>query len=366
MYIHCQILFILICFSFTSLSQDSTKVDNNSPKSIFTIGLTGYYGTIFAHSESVQNTKGANPVGLSIETTWKLIGEKTWQQCNCTPRMGFYLSLWNYDVKLLGKSVILSYFLEPNFSLTRFLQLNFRAATGLAYLTNPYHPENNPTNLSYSLPLSGYLSLGLSLGVQVNHNWGLILGGHYKHISNGGIKDPNKGINWPVLSLGVEFTPNPVTVPKREKSGYVKRKTPVYTAFLIWGNKNVEVGDKARYFIWSAILQAGKQVGKLNALTLGLETYYDLAAKEKMRRDNISKSPFGVALLTGHEFLLGKFTFSQQLGWYLYQDTPYHPFFYHRWGVNYNFYKRLLLGFNMKAHYQVADFLDIRLGYRFN
>ena len=93
--------------------------------------------------------------------------------------------------------------------------------------------------------------------------------------------------------------------------------------------------------------------------------------KENIIRDDSSSNTL-VGLLIGHQFLLNRFTFSQELGFYVYKqtevyNTTYRDLFYtvyHRWGLTYNIKKRWYLGINLLAHRQVADFIDGRLIYR--
>lgn len=355
------VFIFLILYSFNTLAfkTDSTQ------RTVFSLGIQTHYGSIFAHSRDVQNTDGANPVGISLISTWKFIDKKTWQNCRCAPRLGFYLSYYDYDVKLLDKGIIGSYFLEPNFKITKRLTFNFRGSFGLAYLTNPYHPTRNPTNQSYSLPLNAFIGLGVGLNYRISNHIAISAFSEYKHISNGGLQDPNKGINWPVASLGIEYIfnyrDNYIPYSTLEKT---KNKTRIDFAFYI-GNKTLKIGEKGRYFVLGAYSLISKPISTINALTLGLDFYYDFATKELLERQNSKKDPFGLSILTGHEFLLGKFIFSQHIGWYIYQDTPFYPFFFHRWGVSYRFVPNLNLGFDLKAHYQVADYVNAKIIYHF-
>ncbi|MDB5192331.1 MAG: hypothetical protein JWQ96_1894 [Segetibacter sp.] len=58
--------------------------------------------------------------------------------------------------------------------------------------------------------------------------------------------------------------------------------------------------------------------------------FYDKSLKQKLQVDSIQGSAYRAGLLGGHEFLLGRFFFSQQLGVYLYKLNPYFDRLYHR------------------------------------
>ncbi len=69
--------------------------------------------------------------------------------------------------------------------------------------------------------------------------------------------------------------------------------------------------------------------------------------------------------MAGHEFFLGKFLFSQRLGYYVFDQTPYYDNLFHRWGLHYRLNKQVGFGFNLLAHRQVAEFIDFRISYSF-
>jgi hypothetical protein len=340
-----------------------TKID--TADAIFSIGISAHHGFIFAHSRDVQNTRGANPSGVTLSAIWKLIGTKTWQKCACMPRMGVYVSFYDYDVQLLGQGYIASYFLEPDFKITKKLYANIRGSFGAAYLTNPYHAIDNPTNQSYSTPINLYGTASAGVRYQFTSHFGINVMGEYKHISNGGIKNPNKGINWPVLSVGIEYTLKPQNIPDHPTIENANSKKLRWSIFAFSGSKNIEVNDPRRYFIWGITGYLSKPFGRIHAFNFGLEALENFANKERLKRSDMNDRSQAVSLLVGHEFLLGKFTFIQQLGCYLYDPTPFYPIVYHRWGFNFYPTKHLVLGINLKAHYQVADFFDLRVGAAF-
>ncbi len=367
------VLILIFIFSKNKIYAQHDSLKNEKPiteipklrNHIFSIGTQLHYGSIFAHSESVENTAGSNPFALQIDATWQKISQKTWENCNCYPKIGFLFNYTNYDNAVLGQSIKLAYFLEPSFNITKHFQLALRGTMGVAFLSNPYNDISNPNNQSYSLPVSAYLAVGGGTNIKISSKWALGVFAHYQHISNGGMKEPNKGINWLTTSLNIIYTPNPTEIPQRARKLFDK-KQPIRTEIQFFGtNRPAIIGDKDRKFMFGILGQFSKQVSKLSALTWGLEAYYDGAMAQKMKIENVNGDGWRVGTMAGHQFLLGKFTFSQQIGVYLYQNNPYFSTWYHRWGVMYYPKQRFGVGFMLKAHQQVANFLDIRVGYKF-
>jgi hypothetical protein len=325
------------------------------------------HGFIFAHSPDVQNTKGARPTGIELSVAWQKNNPSTWDLCNCFPQTGFVFSYYDYNSKILGKSITATYFLEPMYRLGRNTFFSFKAVAGLIYLTNPFDSIHNPTNQSYSTNISGYLSVGAGLWLRLNDHWRLNAGIRYQHSSNGGLKQPNKGINFPTAGIAVSYQPKPMhyNTGARSREKFWKDDPLRWDAGLFgMGLKAMDKnGNNRRRLMLGISAQASKQVGRINALTLGIEAFKDNAVRTRLERDSIDASAIRAGFLAGHEFLLGKFLFSQRIGVYIFDESPYYDRIYHRWGIHYRINKHWGMGLHLLAHRHVADFVDARVTY---
>ena len=358
-------LFLLIHSNALLLAQADSVFFNEPSQKATTISLQGHYGSIFAHSVDVLNTAGARPAGLHLEMGTQHYGEKAWMKHGCYPRTGLTLAYYDFDNEALGRSLTAAYYLEPTFPLSQRLTLAVRGSLGLSVLSSPYHPERNPTNLSYSTPLSAYLALGLSTYLRLNPQWALVFTGDYQHISNGGFRQPNKGINWPTAGLGLDYSFRPVPMgrpSKRARAQDWRNSSPRKDLYLFGGLQNVAAGESTQFPIIGAGVTYSRQIARISSLTAGAEGHMDYALRERLARDSLAYlSAVRAGMLLGHEFLLGRVMFSQQLGLYALQQTPYYPRLYQRWGLLYRFGHSLSAGVNLKAHGHIANFWDIRL-----
>ena len=357
----------VIAVSVYSQSNDSVISNLRKARNIFSVGVGIQHGFIFAHSRSVQNTKGANPTGIELDLGWQRNDTETWNLCNCFPKKGLLLAYYDYDVSLLGKSFSAAYFLEPFYKLGGKTFFSFRGVAGLAYLTNPFDSIHNPANQSYSSVVGAYLLVGLGLSFVMSKHWWLNTSINYQHVSNGGLRQPNKGINWPTAGFSIVYQKNPepyYKVPRsREKfwKGYSLRWD--IGIFGIAKRGTTEEGYSRRMPLIGGSLQTAKQVGRINMLTIGLEAYHDKSLRMQIKRDSIAATAIRAGFMIGHEFLLGKFTFTQRFGLYIVDQTPYYDRIYHRWGLHYFMNKNLGIGLALKAHRHVADFVDLRITY---
>lgn len=346
-------------------AQENSPPDKGSPLSH--VGIRAHYGFIFAHSRDVSNLANSYPSGIEVNLSKRLISQKTWDQCHCFPHVGLIFSYFDYDNSIVGKSVTAAPYLEPVFKINRSIHFTVRGALGLSYLTRPYDALSNPANQSYSMPVGGYLALGTGFHLRASDRLWFNMSAQYNHISNGGIKEPNKGLNYPTVAGGFHYylkKPSLPTWPVRnnESSDKLNFRGEVYGS-----SKSILPGEKKRYFIGGLQLSAGKQIGLLNSLRAGAEWTFDYALQERLRRSGSNPNHFHRAgILLGHEFLMGKFLFSQHMGWYAYNPSGYNTLLYQRYSLLYKINSRWFTGFNLKAHGHVANFIDFRVGRNIN
>lgn len=328
--------------------------------------LGAHYGFIFAHSQDVQNTSGANPYSAELIYTTQNLTEKSWQNCNCFLNTGFGVNYFNFDNVILGKATSIFYNFEPQFKLTQKSKLLIDAYGGLSFLTNPHDVNSNPNNLSYSLPISIYVGLGAGFQYALSNHFQISFIGNYLHISNGGIKNPNKGVNWPAANLRLSYNLNNNELPNFSKTNANYKKQDRFDLGTFLSAKNNAIGEQELFFIYGLTANYSRQVSRIHAFTLANELIVDNALKEKLKRDGLNKSNLRYGLMFGHEFLLGNYVFSQQLGYYFFNESNYFNNVYHRWGLMYRTKNKWGMGINLLAHAQVANFIDLRLVYSFN
>ena len=361
--------FVCSALTFAQIDSIESKKKIVKPVNMFSAGLGIQHGFIFAHSPTVENTKGSRPTGVEINFSWQRNDPAIWNLCNCYPRNGLLLSYYDYDNSILGKSLTAAFLLEPTYKLAKKTFFSFKTAVGLSYLTKPYDSIRHPHNRSYSTHLNVYLLVGLGLWLRLDEHWWLNPSINYNHESNGSVRQPNSGINWP--TAGIQLN-------------YQKDSRPYYSGTRVkyrsWKNNSIRWdigvfgtlkralfldGSSRRMPLIGLSFQGGKQVGAINVLTLGTEVFRDWAQRHQFKQDTIKASSVKAGILAGHEFILGKFLFSQRLGLYVFDQTPDFDQLYHRWGLHYRLNPHICIGVQLSAHRHIADFSDLKFTYTF-
>lgn len=341
--------------------------DSDSTKFYPYLGLQLHKGVVLIHSQDLRPVEHSYPWGIGFDLGFHFANKKSWDGCNCYPVLGASLTLWDYNKpEILGYGVTGLFFIEPYFGAQNTVSFSFRAGFGISYQSKPFHEESNPENLSYSTYLAFPLLLGASLNIRLSKQYQLSLRANYNHFSNGGFKEPNGGINWPTVSLGVfRYFQNPDF--KSYKKNNWKEKGPPAMRLDVNFFLAVKQIEYQEYTPIPGIeVKGSRQVARISALTIGLEWIYDNDALHLYKKKQLDLGGDKVSAAVGHEFLLGKFLFSQQLGFYIYKPYRAGPDVYQRYGLVYRITKWLSFGVNLKAHGSKANFLDFRLGGSFN
>lgn len=358
-------LLLFFIWSFSTLAQtDSTFVEARPT----VLGINFDYAFLLKHSDFLKEFDDSYPLAVELDWSKHLITRRSWDFCNCFPRVGVSVAYWNWDnPDVLGSGISAIGYLEPYMRTHKKTNFFFRAGLGGVYLSKPYDEITNPLNLSYSTDLAFFLMIGVGLNYRLNDILNLRLAAKYNHISNGGNNTPNKGLNFPSISLGINSSFSPIEFPNPGKNG--KRKPPDERKRIsihhFSGWSNATVGDKDKFYVFGFAGNYSRWIGGRSALVFGTEWIFDLSRKEQIRLNGTDESYLQAAVMAGHEFWLGRVTFSQEIGVYYYKPFRNTDDFYQRYGLNYSFTKHIFAGMNLKAHGHVADFFDFRVGYRF-
>ena len=356
--------FFLVLFCVTySVGVLWAQDPGEGPSSVKMLGIKLHKGSVLIHSRDLRPIEDSYPTGLELDFAWHKISKRAWESCLCYPKLGVALTYWDYDNKeVLGQGVTGLFYIEPVFNTRGRVNYSVRAGFGLSYQNNPYDAESNPNNLSYSTYLGFPLQLGGSVHFRIKDRWLLNTSLLYNHISNGGIRQPNKGINWPTIGLGMAYYLSDFEFPERTNTDWRSLGPPQkrwdFTLFLAYEE------PRENLFLFSPGLEIkwSRQFARVNAYTLGGEIMYDNGTGYLLETLGEEPNSVKAGLAAGHEFLLGKFLFSQQFGVYLSNPNPEHSQVYQRYGLVYRVSQRFSAGISLKAHGHVANFLDFRVG----
>ena len=348
--------------------QDRDKLTNP-----ISIGIRGHYGFIIPHSKAISDIANSNPWGIEADLAWHLMREKVWKYCYCFPRAGLSLNYINFSLPdVLGHSVALYPYIEPYIRPHRKFSISFRFGIGPAVVTRVYDADSNPDNFFFSNHLSFIAMLNAALNYRLGNRLSTRVAFNYNHISNGGLDQPNVGMNFPTLNAGMDYSLSPVCFPERARDTMqvLYADKTWWDIYLLGSRKNVNNGEEDHYAVLGAGVYYNYLLLRVLALNAGTELISDLSEKERIRREYIhdpesAPDHLRAAVLLGLDLIFGRITFVHQWGFYYYAPYPAKSSVYQRYGLNLRFTERFYLGVNIKAHGHVADIMDVRLGVQF-
>jgi hypothetical protein len=334
-------------------------------------GLKTHYGFIISHSEEVKPISQSNPYGIQLEYSRLKTSDKAWKTCYCYGRTGVSFTYFNFaNPDVLGSSYNLSYFVEPYFTYLGPLKFSMRGSIGATYLDTTFDAETNPENLLFGSSFSFYLALSLTLNYHLNNNYAINLSANYNHNSNGSSKQPNKGINFPTVSIGIDkiidFEPLQ-RKPRALKDSVLSIK--YYTGAFISQRSTGKEAESTQHLLIGLTGGALQPLTGFNGVNGGVELWYDYSDAKVAERDMLNDSAFSSAITLGHHFYFGNFYFLQQAGVYITRPKNIESrWMYQRYSFWYGIgkSKKWAIGGSIIMYGTDTDHMDARLVYVFD
>ncbi len=362
-YIYCCILLV----SGAVIAQSDTIIAQPKSQNIF--AFSANTGNVLIHTDAVENIRGAKPFGFSIEVSKQQVSQASFNKSSAYARFGWQLSYYNFNTPILGNGTVINYFLQPIYKLTNRLQFSYRASIGAAYLSNPYNVETHSENQNYSSYIVPYLHIGAALGYRISNHLAVELNTNFHHLSNGNLTQPNKGLNYTTTGVSLVYNAANNFLPTYHaiKNRYWQHQKPWIDVgiFYVPQQDYYNKWQVKRHFALGLTAQISKQVGRTNALLIGGEAYYNSISGDVGTKFLNNNAAILAGLFIGHEFLLNRLIFSQNIGLYITPHPSYNSNMYFRLGLRYKLDSHWQIGANLKAHSDEADFFDMRFLYRF-
>jgi len=328
-------------------------------------GFNAHYGYIIPHTKIVKPISGTNPYGFLFDLGQLHTSYNSWKIFNTYWTSGFQTGYFSFNnPEILGGSFIFTGFAEPILAFGKRYIFSVRGGVGLSYHTKFYNKNDNPQNLFFSTRISFPLYVSTRFKFKISPSLYLTLSGFYNHISNGGIKQPNYGMNFPTLSAGLEYYKNPLPLIKKKYIADNKIEEPgIY--FLIGAISSYKVVDATEIFpekgtiSWGIYVRAVKKLRPFYSLNTGVELIADNAIKEVIRREETGIDHKRFAVTAGQDFHMGKVVFTQYLGFYVYAPYKARQSVYQKYELVYKINNNLIAGVFMKAHTSNAELMGI-------
>jgi hypothetical protein len=363
-----KMIYRLLLAALLILCQLPSKVKADSLSVIYA-GIQTHYGFIIPHSKSIEKVSNTNPFGFELSFNKFHNSFKDLHVFGTYWISGIKTGYFNFqNSPLLGSALTLTFFAEPFISFGEKYIVTIQGGAGFSYHNKIYDPTGNPENLFFSTKISFPLYVQARIKYKLYDKSFLTLSGCYNHISNGGMKLPNKGMNFPTLAVGLEYFCKPFpeiqkfSSPPFEPKKGISLTMQVLTSVKVL-NESAGYPEQA-YFIYGLHSRISKQLGHIYAINSGAEIIFDGYLKESLKREQLDVDYKRFALTFGQDFLFGQVIFTQYLGFYIYSPYKARNSVYQKYEFSYMINENFLVGVYLKAHMQVADLMGICINYQ--
>ena len=333
------------------------------------VGVRGSYGFLWPHRQDLWVLVEKHAIGIELFAEKKVNGDKPWHQYYKGPSYGVGLLYANFaNPEKIGTVVRVLPYLYLPFSNNGKSSFGMRLGWGVGYVAKPYDRRENTQQIA----IGSSLNMAVLFMAEYHRTFGrntLMAGIGIDHWSNGSYKQPNLGINYLALNIGVSRALGPVEpYVHRPDSSCYKCPKHTYTVVFGFGVNEVERPYSGQYTAYSIAAQRQWRVSRKTALAAGVDifnkgslAFYDESSEGRPRIEYTQ-----VGLHGEYALVLGNNELYFNMGVYVYTPVPEDSKVFHRVGYRYKAGKHLLLNFSLKSHYAVADHVEIGIGYKWN
>jgi hypothetical protein len=336
-----------------------------------------YYGWTLDHHIEITPYK-RHYAAYEISFQKATHGNTRWEYMYNYPLIG--VSYWYSD---LGKTEVLgsahAIFPYINFPLLsrKGANLYFRLGVGIGYLTKKYDRYENYENLAIGSHFNGNVNLLIEARVPIGDRLVASAGLSLIHFSNGGIRQPNYGLNMPSANMAVAYRLT------RENPYQRKKLLPVLYTFEFDGKKfiNVDIDIAFGMKDMQSMLGRGNQylvtaiwgnmlwtAGYKSRVGFGVDVSYDGSDEKTLELRGVYPEHNIQLVKTGinaaYELGFSRMAIMLNLGWQLTGLDTRDGYIYEKLALRFGLTDNLYTALTLKANYGKADFITLGVGYR--
>lgn len=273
------------------------------------------------------------------------------------------------ETRILGDVHAFVPWLEQTYYKNSF-SLSLRLGLGLGWVTNPFSLENNFQNTAIGSHLNAAILINSGLNYKPDDRWVWSTGLSFIHFSNGSTKQPNYGINLPMVYAGVSYN----LVKERGNRRMVKNDSIVNHFFIgfqvVGGKKQIFPVNGPDYFTMLAAPYAGYRLTSGFSTMMAFDVSYSDSDINFLKwkgvyvssKSEVIKSGLSVGFCQSY----GPLGLSFRFGYYLHQLEDSDGPFYDILSLSYKVVRGLDARILLKTHFARADFVGGGLSYTFD
>jgi len=372
-------VFVAVAVAMTSATIAYGQARDTSP--VFTrIGFTPAR-VIATNPFSVGDAAAANRdvrtvPSLTVEIGRQTDGSREWHQLYGLPAYGVGVSVASLGSGASRPVDAYTFFSWPFAHLNDRVQVTTDFGMGVSWNWKTFNPRTNTYATVLGSNMNARIDWGFYLRYVATPQSSLYAGVDFTHRSNGGMQQPDQGLNVIGPSVGLRYNLAPERTP-RSIDAPPFRPSWEYVVGVAGGRKNVmDERNNRRHDFGAGTVTAAlqRQFYRYGKIAAGADVAYDGssdARADAFNADLVRQGTLGdrlaFGLYGGYEHIIGRFGAIVQAGVKVVNgsDNPDAARLYERYGWRYHFNDRLWGSFSVRAiNDRKADALEFGVGYR--
>ncbi len=334
----------------------------------YSFGLNYLGGQLISHTSYTKSIE--SPVyGCQLESLWKLRQERddltsSKNDIFHSPQLGFSVTWMNMGHVSTGFQMASALVLGGVISNKGSLSFNYHFSHGLSFLSQKYDTNQRPINFAIGSHMNYFAQLKSGFEYNLTDNLNVNASLYLTHASNGNWKKPNVGLNALHYGIGVVYFPNEISN-KDRNSMYLHKKKFFAHPYLLgikFGIREHSLEFRETFTTWIFDFQYRIQKNARHIWDIGLDVFSDPNYKFDKFGKSTNSDDFDLIELGvkgGHQFLFGRVSLRTDLGVYILKPIfSEKPYFYNAVGIEYRISQEWLLRSRLKAHLNVADYME--------
>lgn len=273
------------------------------------------------------------------------------------------------DTRILGDVHAVVPWIRQAYRINAF-SFSFRLGLGLAWVTHPFDLETNFQNTAIGSHLNAAILINSGLNFKPDDRWVWSAGLNFIHFSNGSTKQPNYGINLPLIYAGISYN-----LVKQQGIRPAIKIDSVTGRFYIGlqaagGIKQIFPVNGPDYFTMLAAPYAGYRFTHGFSGLLAFDISYSASDIDYLKSKGLivtSKNDvIKTGLSLGFNQNYGPLGLSFRFGYYFHQLEDSDGPFYDVLSLSYRLLKGLDGRIMLKTHFARADFVGAGFSYTFD
>jgi hypothetical protein len=318
--------------------------------------------------------------GFTVEVGRRTNGSREWHELYNMPSYGFGISTAAFENhgELIRPIEAYTFFSWPFARLTNRLDLTSDFGMGLSWNWTPVHASIATTQTVLGSNLNARIDYGLYLRYMSSPRTVLYAGLDFTHRSNGGLVQPNQGINvvGPKLTVQYNFGPDTTyTLDSRPPPPF----HPAWDVIVVGtgGLKNVLESTspmvRQDFGAFEGTVAAQNHFYRFGRVAGGVDLMYDGSTGAELGADGVvtradSMQRLAVGTFAEYEHIIGRFSAFADAGFLIARTSASSDAsrFYQRYGWRYQMNDRLFTTLAIRATGgKKADAFELGFGYRF-